>query len=41
MRLRRYKKERWSEDGGHRYVLLTTDLGQSSFDPVDPDHWRG
>lgn len=33
MRLRRYKKERWSEDGALRYVLTTTDLGQDSFEP--------
>jgi len=41
IRLRRYKKERWSGDMAERYVLVTADLGQSSFDPVDPEHWRG
>jgi hypothetical protein len=40
VRCREYRKERWSGDMGYRYVLITADLGQPSFDPVDPEHWR-
>jgi hypothetical protein len=38
---RLYRKERWSVDWSERYVLVTTDLGQPSFDPGDSEYRRG
>lgn len=34
---REYALEVWSGDGGQRYVLRTTDLGQRSFDSPDEE----